>query len=110
MATQPLPQKGQSLTQFSADAYCGQMATWIKMVLGTEVGLGLRDIVLDVDPATPRKKAHPPPPNFWPCLLWPNGWMDDDNAWYGSRPRPRTSRRTLDVWHTPTNGVALVRI
>ena len=37
----------------------------------------------------PEKKAHPPPPNFGPCLLWPNGWMDEDATWYGSRPRPR---------------------
>ena len=59
------------------------------MSLGMEVGLGLRDIVFDVDPATPRKKAHPLPPNFGPCLLWPNGWMDEDAAWYGSRPRLR---------------------
>jgi len=22
-------------------------------------------------------------------LLWPNGWMDEDATWYGSRPRPR---------------------
>jgi len=21
--------------------------------------------------------------------LWPNGWLDEDAAWYGSRPRPR---------------------
>jgi len=32
------------------------------MPLGTEICLGLRDIVFDVDPATPRKKAHPPHP------------------------------------------------
>ena len=28
------------------------------MPLGMEVGLGLRDVVFDVDPATPRKRAH----------------------------------------------------
>jgi len=32
---------------------------WVKMPLGTEVDLGLRDIVFDVDPATPRKKGTP---------------------------------------------------
>jgi len=32
------------------------------MPLGTEVGLGLRNIVFDVDPATPRNRAHPPHP------------------------------------------------
>jgi len=21
-------------------------------------------------------------------VLWPNGWMDHDAAWYGPRPRP----------------------
>jgi len=29
------------------------------------------------------------PPVFDSCLLWPNGWMDEDATWYGSRPRPR---------------------
>jgi len=58
-----------------------------KMPLGMEVCLGLRDIVFSVDPATPRKRAHPPHPIFGPCLLWPDGWMDEDAAWYGSRPR-----------------------
>ena len=23
------------------------------------------------------------------CLLWPNGWMDQDATWYGARPLPR---------------------
>ena len=50
------------------------------MPLGTEVGLGLRNIVFDVDPVTPRKKAHPPQRNFGSCLFWPNGWMDEDAA------------------------------
>ena len=31
--------------------------------------LGLRDIVFDVDPATPRKKGTPTPPNFWPMFI-----------------------------------------
>ena len=26
---------------------------------------------------------------FGPCLLWPNGWMDEDITWYRSRLRPR---------------------
>jgi len=32
---------------------------------------------------------------FGPCLLWPNGWMDQDTTWYGGRPRPR---RRCDRW------------
>jgi len=38
--------------------YCGQMAGWIKMPLCTKVGLGPGDIVLDGDPAPPRKGAQ----------------------------------------------------
>jgi len=45
--------------------------------------------VCDRDPTTRRIRAHPPHPIFGPCLLWPNGWMDEDATWYGSRPRPR---------------------
>ena len=34
------------------------------MPLGTEVDLGLRNIVFDVDPATPEKKSTPTPTQF----------------------------------------------
>jgi len=50
MGTQPVPQKGAN-PQFSTHICCGHTAAWIKMPLGKEVGLGLRDIVLDGDPA-----------------------------------------------------------
>jgi len=36
------------------------------MPLGTEVGLGPGDIVLDEYPAPPRKGAQQPPYTFWP--------------------------------------------
>jgi len=85
----PLPQKGRSPTQFSAYVYCGQTAAWIKIPLATEVGLGLRDIVFVVDQLPQKKRHSHPHPIFGPCLLWPNGWMDEDAAWYGTRPRPR---------------------
>jgi len=57
------PQKGTKHPppQLSAHLYCGQTAGCIKMPLGTEVGLGLRNIVFDVDPAIPRKKGHTHP-------------------------------------------------
>jgi len=55
----PLPTKERS-PQFSAHVYYGQTAPWIKMSLGTEVGLGLRDIALDEDPAPPPLKGHSP--------------------------------------------------
>ena len=37
--------------------YCGQMAGWIKMPLGTEVGLGPGHNVLDGDPVLQQKRG-----------------------------------------------------
>jgi len=45
------------------------------MPLGTEVGLSQGHIVLGGNPASLPKKAEQQPPNFRPCLLWPNGWF-----------------------------------
>jgi len=64
------------------------MAGWIKMALGMEVGLGPEHIVLDADPATLLKKGQSPR-IFGPFLLWPNGGMDQDAAWYNGRSRAR---------------------
>jgi len=61
------------------------MAGWIKMPLEREVRLGPCDIVFDADPA-PLSKKGAEPPIFGRCLLWPNGWMDQDATWYGGRP------------------------
>ena len=41
--------------------YCGQPVEWIKMPLGTEVGVGPGDIMLDRDPASPHAKGHSSP-------------------------------------------------
>jgi len=79
----PSPQRGVAPPQFLAHVYCGLTAAWIKMPLGTEVRLGLRDIVFDVDPAAPEKRAHGPHQIFGPCLLWPNDWMHQNATWYG---------------------------
>jgi len=43
------------------------------MPLGTEVDLGLRKNVFDVDPATPRKRVHPT--QFWSMLIVAK-WLD----------------------------------
>ena len=59
-------------------------AGWIKMPLGIEVGVVPGDFMLDGD-----SKGNTVPPSFGPCLLWPNGWMDQDATSYGNRPRPR---------------------
>jgi len=43
---------------------------WMNTPLRTEVDLGTGHIVLDVDPAVP-ESGTAPPPSFRPCLLWP---------------------------------------
>jgi len=70
-----LPKK-EAEPPFSAYVYCGQTAAWIKMPLGTDVGLGPDDIVLDEDRVLPKKGMEPSSP----ILLWPNGWMDQDGT------------------------------
>ena len=69
------PKKRGKDPQFSAHGYCGQTTGWIKLALGTGVGLGPGHIVLDGDPAppSPTKRAQQPLSIFGTCLLWPNG-------------------------------------
>jgi len=69
------------------------------MPLGTEVGHGPVDIVLDRDPqkisgvdSTPHFSAH---------VLLPNGWKDQDATWYGGRLSPGDI--VLDGTTTPPN-------
>jgi len=57
------------------------------MPLGTEVNLSPGDVVLD-EVAAPPKRGTAPIFRFI-CLLCPNGWMDEDSTWFGSRRRPR---------------------
>jgi len=66
----PPPPKGQSPPQISAHTCicCCQMAAWIKMPLGREVGPGPGDIVLDGDPAPPPQKGGRAP-NFRPTSI-----------------------------------------
>jgi len=71
-----------------------QNGGWFRMPLGTEVGLGPSDIVLGETQLLPKKRgtaAGSPPlfAVFGRCLLWPNGWIDQDTTWYGGTPRPR---------------------
>jgi len=82
----PLPQKGAGAPQFSAHIYCCLTAGWIKMPLGTEVGLGPGD---SVRPSFPHPEERAQPPIFGPCLLWPNGCMYQDTIWYEGRPQSR---------------------
>jgi len=78
MGTQPpFPKRRRSPTQFSANVYCGQTVAWIKMPLGTEVYLGLRDIVFKVDTPIPRKKGTNTPTQFLAHIYCGQmaGWM-----------------------------------
>jgi len=84
----PAPPKKGRIPQFSAHVYCGQTAAWIKMPLGPH--RAQRRLCARWGPSSPQEKEHTHPHQiFGPCLLWPNGCMDQDATWYGSRPRPR---------------------
>ena len=62
----------------------------IKMPLGTQVGRGPRHIALDWKLGhSPTQKGAQQPPIFSPCLLWPNGWIDQDATRYGGRLQTR---------------------
>jgi len=88
MRIQTPPEKGGGApSPISAHFYCGQSAGCIKVPLDMKVGLSQGKFVLDGDPPPPKKGAAPP--IFGPCLLLPNGCMDQDATWYGGRHRPR---------------------
>jgi len=53
----------------------------------------------------PNKGAQQPLLLFGPCVLWPNGCMDQDATWYGCRPRPRPRDVRWDL--APPNKGAL---
>jgi len=84
------PPKGHS-PQFSSNVRCSQTAGWTKMPLGNLVWrlASAKATLCLMGTQLPRKKGHSLHPIFGPCLLLPNGWMDEDTTWYGSRPRPR---------------------
>jgi len=81
-------------SQFSSHVYCGKTAGWIKLPLGTLIGLRPGQIVLDGDPAPTPPFPLPPKrgtqrPMLGRSLLWPNGSVNQDAGGYGGRPRPR---------------------
>jgi len=41
---------------------------------------------MGTQPFSPKRRRSPQ--IFGSCLLWPNGWMDEDRTWYGGRPQP----------------------
>jgi len=64
-------------------------------------------IVFDGDPTPPKGGTALPlsaPPLFGPCLLWPNGIMDQDATRHGGRPRPRPHCVRLEPSSPPRKG------
>jgi len=71
----PFP-KGAQPPKFSANICCGQMAGWIKMPLGRELGFGPSDIVLDGYPAPlPRKADRAPQFSAHVCCAQMAVWI-----------------------------------
>ena len=91
MGTQlPLPQRGTAPNFRPMSVVAKLLDGLIRyryMPLGMEVG-SAQSTLYSMGPRYPQKKGHTHPhPIFGPCLLWPNGWMDQDATWYGSRRR-----------------------
>jgi len=63
------PKRDTAPAQFLFQTYCGQMAGWMKTPLGMEVDVNPGHILLDGDPAPPRKGHSSPPPSFRPMAL-----------------------------------------
>jgi len=59
-----------------------------------EVGLSPGDFLFDGDTSPSQKGGVAPSQIFGPCLLWLNGWMDQDGTWHGRGPwsRPHCAR------------------
>jgi len=73
---------------FWAHICCRQMAAWIKMPLGMEVGLGPGNFVLDGDPA-PLLKKGAEPPNFRSMFTVAKRLDGSRRTWHGGRPQPK---------------------
>jgi len=68
------PPKGGRASLFSAHVYCVQMAGWMKMPCGRQVGVDPSDIVLDGDPVPPPRKGRRAT-NFRPMSVVAK-WLD----------------------------------
>jgi len=84
----PPPKKG-GAPKFSAHAYCGHTAGWIKTAIGTVVGLSPGDLLLDGDPAPSPERGRSPLPNFRSIPIVAERLDGSRYATcYGGRPRP----------------------
>jgi len=107
MGTQlPCAERDRAAPNFSAHVCCGQTPGWIKMQLGTEVGLGPGHIVLDGDPV-PRPKGAKPP-NFQPMSVVVQRLNGSRCHLVRSRPWPRPHCVTWGSAHPPIFGRRLL--
>ena len=81
----PLPQRGTAPSNFRPISF---VAKWMDELRCYLVGGKPRPKRHCVRYPAPLHKKGAEPPMFGPCLLWPNGWMDQDATWYGVRLRP----------------------
>jgi len=84
----------------------GSILSWSTITFGTEVGLGPGHIALDGNPSPIPQNRPGQPPIFDPCLLWPNGWTDQDETWHGGRPWPGDTVFDGDPAPVPRRGTA----
>jgi len=84
MGTQLPSPKGGRAPQFSARVYCGHLVGRQASAKATLCYWG---------PSSPSPKREQSP-NYQPCLLWPDCWMDQDATWHEGRslPKPHCAR------------------
>jgi len=66
----PALERGTAAPYFSAHVFCGQVAAWIRIPLGMEVGSGPGDIALMGSQLLPHRKGHSSPLTFRPTSFW----------------------------------------
>jgi len=75
-----LPSPKGAQPPISAHICCGQMAAWIKMLLGMEIGVVPGDFMLHGDPAPSPNRGRSPPPDFRPIFI--GAKRLDGSRWY----------------------------
>jgi len=85
------PVKGAQHSLFAAHVYCGHGRPSQLQLSSCTNGRPktVRPILSDRYPVCPVVTS------LDVGVLWPNGWMDQDETWHGGRPRPRHSPQFL---------------
>ena len=72
---------------FAAKWLCGSRCYLVRRQASAQATL------YQMGTSLPYPKRGQSPQIFGPCLLWPNGWMDQDGTWHGDRPQPKKTLR-----------------